>query len=248
MIRRDFLAGAAAAAAPVRPYRFAVLISANAEWKPTKALFPGTGLGKTPYGEWFQATVAGEPVLFVHGGWGKMAAAGSTQYVIDHWNPAVLLNLGTCGGMEGAVKRGATVLAERTVVYDIVEMMGDAEEAISERSVKLDLSWLGGQLPYPVVKTTLVSADRDLDPADVERLRTKYGAVAADWESGSIAYVAQLNRKRVVILRVVTDLVSKTAGEIYGDASQFQDRAGQAMGKIIERLPGWLAHCRSKVY
>ena len=113
--------------------------------------------------------------------------------------------------------------------------------------MKIDLSWLGSELPFPVVRTTLVSADRDLDPGDVGRLRTKYGAVAADWESGSIAYVAQLNGKRVVILRMVTDLVSKSAGEIYGDASLFEDRARQAMGKMMERLPGWLAHCRSSV-
>src|SRR5579871_4523461 len=65
---------------------FAVLISANAEWRAVKPLF-STPIHTSPYGEYFVAKVAEEDVLFFHGGWGKVAAAGSTQYVIDNFHP-----------------------------------------------------------------------------------------------------------------------------------------------------------------
>ena len=34
-------------------------------------------------------------ILFLHGGWGKIAATASAQYAIDRWNPCLLINLGT---------------------------------------------------------------------------------------------------------------------------------------------------------
>ncbi|RPI83169.1 MAG: hypothetical protein EHM41_16570 [Chloroflexi bacterium] len=45
---------------------------------------------------------------------GKISAAASTQYIIDRWNPDLLINLGTCGGFEGCIERGAVVLVEKT--------------------------------------------------------------------------------------------------------------------------------------
>src|SRR5215475_6950096 len=103
--------------------RVAVLISANTEWKVLHETLHDSDQS-SPLGEWFVRSVAGRPVLFFHGGWGKIAAAASTQYVIDRWRPALLVNLGTCGGFVGKASVGDVVLAAKTVVYDIVEAMG----------------------------------------------------------------------------------------------------------------------------
>src|SRR5687767_5033644 len=95
-----------------------VLISAGAEWRVVREHFPEAQSATTPYGEWcaIELPVAGrsEPVAFAHGGWGKIAAAASTQYAVDRWRPRLLINLGTCGGFAGHVARGEVVLAERT--------------------------------------------------------------------------------------------------------------------------------------
>jgi hypothetical protein len=55
---------------------------------------------RSPYGEYFFQHIGDERVLFFHGGLGKVAAAASTQYVIDDFRPANLINIGTCGGVE----------------------------------------------------------------------------------------------------------------------------------------------------
>ncbi len=224
----------------------AVLVSANAEWAAVRELFPEETFQRSPFGEYFfrDFGLPGGPqrrVLVFHGGWGKVAAAASTQYIFDHFDPGFLINLGTCGGFEGAIERGAIVLAARTVIYDIIERMGDPEGAVRDYSVDIDLKWLQGKPPLEIVRGTLVSGDQDLDPAAIDGLKKKYGAAAGDWESGAIAYTAARNGKRVIILRGVTDLVNARGGEAYGKIEVFQAATRSVMKRLFGSLPAWLA-------
>ncbi len=221
-----------------------VLISANVEWQVLRELLPSAEVHPSPLGEWFVRayTVSGKelPVLFFHGGWGKIAAAASTQYVIDRWQPPVLVNLGTCGGFAGAVEKGTVLLVERTVVYDIIEQMGDYDEHIAHYTTNIDLSWLRTPYPQPVTRGLLVSGDRDILPEDIPWLRERFGAMAADWESGAIAWVAAHHHARTLILRGVSDLVSEQGGEAYEDMGVFVEGTRQVLGALLEHLPRWV--------
>jgi adenosylhomocysteine nucleosidase len=225
-----------------------VLISANAEWKVVKDFFPEVEYHPSPYGEWFlhSLPVRGvqNPVVFFHGGWGKISAAGSTQYVVDRWLPDLLVNLGTCGGFEGETQAGEILLVERTLVYDIIEQMGDFDEHIAHYTTSLDLSWLSGELPIPVRGSLLVSADRDLLVEEIPELKRRYQAIAGDWESGAIAFVAARNRKRLLILRGVTDVVGSAGSEAYGNLDYFANATRGILRRLIDSLPGWLALAR----
>lgn len=221
-----------------------IIISADIEWKVLRNLLPSMRIHNSPLGEYFQYTIESLPAehkaIFFHGGWGKISAAASTQFVIDRWKPKLLINLGTCGGFNGRVDRGVIILADRTIVYDIFERMGDLDSHIEKYSTILDLSWLREPYPERVLKTLLISGDRDLDPGEVNELQAKYGAVAGDWESGAIAYVANLNNVPCLILRGVSDLVSESGGEAYEEASMFEDAARVIMNHLIKSLPEWI--------
>ena len=222
-----------------------VLISANSEWRAVCQLLPGAVSQPSPLGEWFSwpIPVAGKslPVLFFHGGWGKIAAAASTQYVIDRWSPDLLVNLGTCGGFEGEIERGTILLVDRTLVYDILEQMGGYADGIAHYTTEIDLSWLGDEFPTPVQRSLLVSADRDLVISEIPGLKKEFGAVAGDWESGAIAWVAQRNGVRLLILRGVSDLVGASGGEAYeGNIEVFRQNALEIMKRLIVALPAWL--------
>ena len=218
-----------------------IIISANIEWRTLLHFFPGVLLQRSPFGDWFETVVTDEPVIFFHGGGGKIAAAASTQYVIDTWRPALLINLGTCGGIAGQIERGTIILVERTVVYDIVEQMTDPQLAIAHFTTSIDLSWLQEPYPQPVVRTLLVSADRDLVAEELPSLQAQFGAVAGDWESGAIAWVAKRNSVRCLILRGVTDLVGPEGGEAYaGNLPVFERGTLQVFEKLIPRLPQWI--------
>lgn len=209
-----------------------------------RLLFPQAEMQPSPYGEWFVQRLGEEdapPVLFFHGGWGKIAAAASTQYVIDGWSPLLLVNLGTCGGFQGQIERGEVLLVERALVYDIIEQMGDFDEHIAHYTTEIDLSWLGeAPYPQPVRRSLLVSGDRDLVVEDIPQLIQRYGAVAGDWESGAIAFVAARNKVRLLILRGVTDLVGSDGGEAYGNIEFFARETEKVMAQLVSALPAWL--------
>jgi len=231
---------AAPPTAPLRP-RTVVLVSADAEWKIVRALVTGVTPSPTPFGEWFTYGVGPrkEPVIFFHGGWGKIAAAGSTQYAVDRWKPRLLVNLGTCGGFRGAIEKGEVLLVDKTVVYDIVEMMGDSAEAIADYTTTLSVP--SGDLPAGVRRGPIVSGDRDLQPADTAVLAKKYGAAAGDWESGAIAWVAHRNATPLLILRGVSDVVGPEGSETYGNLPAFEEGARLIMKRLLDDLPSWLA-------
>lgn len=217
-----------------------VIISAQAEWRAAAAYYPSCLLHESTYGPWFDYDINGVRAVLFHGGWGKIAAAATAQYGIDRWQPDLLVNLGTCGGFLGCVQPGEIVLAEETVVYDIIERMGSAEEALDHYTTRLDLSFLKQPYPLEIRRARLISADRDIDPAEVAYLKSRYHAVAADWESGAIAWVAVRNGLRCLILRGVSDLVGETGGEAYGRYDLFLDRTREIMHQLLDSLPKWL--------
>jgi adenosylhomocysteine nucleosidase len=244
-----------------------VLISANSEWRTVKEILNPADLQSSPMGETFTIHInpgtldigaRDTDVRFFHGGWGKISAAATTQYVIDHYQPDLLVNLGTCGGFEGHIQRGMIILVTRTIVYDIFEQMFDAEEALKHYSTELDLSWLGDDgpqtidhaqssmthRPTSIIRGLLASADRDIILADIPMLVEKHGAVAADWESGAIAWVAKRNGVRCLILRGVTDLVGAAGGEAYGNNEIFQENTKKVLKELIDQLPDWLKKSR----
>jgi adenosylhomocysteine nucleosidase len=228
---------------PAKELRCAVLISANTEWRVVKSLF-SAAIHTSVYGEYFIAEVAYEQVLFFHGGWGKVAAAGSTQYVIDHFHPTRLINLGTCGGVEGRIQRFDVVVPEEVVIYDIEEAMGDSQEAIAEYTTTLPLP---AHLPVPVLKVTMYSADRDLTAAGLREIDGRFRPVVADWESGAIAWVARKNATPLLILRGVTDLVGIEHTEAQGNLPLFETNTARVMQSLIGDLPEWMAVLGDKV-
>jgi len=223
-----------------------VLVSADAEWRVVKEYYPTVDMHTSPFGEWFLIRLPSlsNPIVIAHGGWGKISAASSTQWAIDTWNPQLVVNLGTCGGFAGQVERGEVILVERTLVYDIFEQMGDFDAHIAHYTTNLDLTWLREPYPQAVRRTLLVSGDRDLIVDEILQLHTRYGAVAGDWESGAIAWVAANNNIPCLILRGVTDLVGGEGGEAYeGNIQVFYENTHTVMKSLLDILPMWLDGC-----
>jgi adenosylhomocysteine nucleosidase len=218
--------------------KIVVLISAIAEWEGFKLLFPGSEIEQSPYGESTDLTLDARHLKLYHSGWGKIASAAMMQYVIDRETPDLIVNLGTCGGLEGVVKQGDVILVERTFVYDIVELMGDLDISTYYAS-SLDLSWLAEPYPHPARRGAIASADSDLQPEKIPLLKS-YGALVADWESAAFAWVAKKNKARLLILRGVSDMVSEQGGEAYNNIEIFNQRAKEIMRILFEQLPNWL--------
>lgn len=217
-----------------------VIISAGTEWREVKQYYKPSDILKSPYGEYFEKWIDQKKLIFFQGGWGKISAAASAQYAICHFSPELVINLGTCGGFEGLVNRGDIILATQTLVYDIIEQMGDPEEAIRFYSTDLNLDWIRQPYPLPVRAVRLVSADRDILAEDIPGLKENHTAIAGDWESGAIAWVAERNKLHCLILRGVSDLVSDEGGEAYGSKHVFESGTAMVMKILLDSLPEWV--------
>lgn len=216
-----------------------VLISAGSEWQVVMRILAPEEVQTSPYGETFLHPIGPHQVRFFHAGWGKAASAGGMQYVCDHYSPDLVLNLGTCGGFEGLVGQGEVILVERAFMYDIVELMGEFGSVPAYYATELDLGWLPSDLPHPVLRAAIASADSDLQPERIPRLEAA-GAMAADWESAALAWVARRNGVRLLILRAVSDLVVPGGGEAYGNHALYRQRTEDIMQNLLGQLPDWL--------
>jgi adenosylhomocysteine nucleosidase len=233
-----------------------ILISADAEWSVVKKHYPDAILQLSPFGEWFdgtmnpQPTLSGQepirkltqiPIKLFQGGWGKISAAASTQYVIDTWKPGLLINLGTCGGFLGQVERFDIFIVNETIVYDIYEKMGDTATHIPHYSTKIDLSWCqqANPPPFPLKRSIMVSGDRDLIPGEILELSHRYGASIGDWESGAIAFIARKNNIPLIVFRGVTDLVGNEEGEAYQNISIFTENTEIVMDLLLTHILRW---------
>jgi Nucleoside phosphorylase len=177
------------------PPPFIVLISAEFEWNAVVDLVRPTETRSTPFGAAFFSQLGKHSLLMAHSGWGKTATAAACQHLIDLHQPQLILNLGTCGGLEGRAEVDEILLPEETAMYDIVEGMSAYSEALAYYRIRADLNWLPAKLPPGVRRTRIVSADQDIQPRNVDLIANYFHAPAADWESAAFAWTAAKIRR-----------------------------------------------------
>lgn len=219
---------------------FVVLISADFEWQALLEIFHPSELMNSPLGDYFYHQLGNHSLLFYNSGWGKTRSAAATQLVIERWTPGLIINIGTCGGLDGFAEVGEILLITKTFIYDLIERMADYQEALDYYSAELETDWIGPNLPCNTRRSTIASADQDIDFKNHKLLSETFKVPAADWESAPIAWVARKNETPCLILRGVSDIVKATSSESDNNLSLWQDRTRAIMQKIIADLPFYL--------
>ena len=218
-----------------------VLVSANGEWEAVTAILKPQIIQQSSLGAYFQMEIEGQACLFFHSGWGKIATAASTQYVIDQYRPELIINIGTSGGFSGSSEVGETLLVTETLIYDIVERMDDPVTALNHYRTNNDLSWITHPLPEGTRQARIASADQDIDFRAFNLLTKRHQADAADWETGAFAWVAARNRIPWLALRGVSDLVTPHASETDCGIDLWRSRLDHLMRKILADLPFYIS-------
>ena len=219
---------------------FVVLISANSEWQAALDILQPLDVASSPPGDWFVSRIQGFVLLFFHSGWGKTRSAAATQYVIDRWKPDLVINLGTCGGLEGFTVLGETLLVTNTVMYDVVERMGNRQLAVDYYRGSLNIDWIGDELPANTRRSPLASADQDIDFQNFSVLSEEFAVPAADWESSAIAWELNANNVPGLILRSVSDVITPFGSETDNNHLLWRSRVKGIMQKLLEVLPFYL--------
>lgn len=224
-----------------------ILVSANGEWDAVVSILQPSSLQQSLSGTYFQTRIDGQPCLFFHSGWGKIATAASTQFVIDHYQPDLVINIGTSGGFSGSSEVGEILLVNETLIYDIVERMDDPIVALNHYRTKNDLSWITHPLPAGTRQARIATADQDIDFKAFDLLTKTHQADAADWETGAFAWVAARNQVPWLALRAVSDLVTPLGSETDNGVDLWRSRLDHLMRNILAELPFYFTEFNNNV-
>ncbi|MBQ8538160.1 MAG: 5'-methylthioadenosine/adenosylhomocysteine nucleosidase [Ruminococcus sp.] len=169
--------------------------------------------------KYISGTINGKEVVMTECGIGKVNAAMSTQVMIDHYSPDVIINSGIAGSVSRELKIGDIVISKDCVQHDFDgTQMGDPKGLIQYNDeTRIDI---------PVnadVAQKLFEACRDIENTNVmlariatgdifvaekamrQSIADEFSAVACEMEGGAVAQVCYRNEVPCAVLRCISD-------------------------------------------
>lgn len=175
----------------------------------------------TPF---YQGIIAGQDVILLQSGIGKVNAALSTAVLLNHFQPDVVINTGSAGGFNKDLEVGDIVISTEVRYHDVdatvfgyeygqVPQMPatyKAEERLinlAEKAAKTEIN------AHNIVKGLIATGDSFMsDPERVAFVMTKFPDLqAAEMEAGAIAQVCHRFETPFVIIRSLSDIAGKEA-------------------------------------
>lgn len=163
--------------------------------------------------------INGKKVVMTECGIGKVNAAMSTQVMIDHYNPDVIINSGIAGSVSKTLKIGDIVISKDCVQHDFDgTQMGDPKGLIQYND--------GTRIDIPVSKDIaqkLFDACKDIKDTNVvlgriatgdifvadksmrQSVADEFDALACEMEGGAVAQVCYRNDVPCAVLRCISD-------------------------------------------
>ncbi|HJO95974.1 MAG TPA: 5'-methylthioadenosine/S-adenosylhomocysteine nucleosidase [Victivallales bacterium] len=183
-------------------------ISSDEEWNSVKNIFtvPASHLKQQAFGEYFEQEINDKKCIIYYSGPSKTKASAACQHAIDKWTPEIIYVLGTCGAVSETLNIFDIVMANRTIQYDCQEFIGENTNTFySPMITDINISHVNIDNIKDEIKLGIIgTADRDIDFEGANCLR-KENILAADWESGAISKICDINDVKCIIFRGVSD-------------------------------------------
>lgn len=168
----------------------------------------GRGVTKEPWGSWmlYRGEMWDIPLAVIRSGPGKVAAAAAAQAAVQYLDPALLLSFGVAGCPDPAVELGTPIVA-RTVIDVALSQLVKLPVEIPARfdpTAELTRSFLA--VPGAVGGACLCWEGHVVSPTRQPPVpRVDDGPLAVDWESASVAQVAEMWEVPWGALKIVSD-------------------------------------------
>ena len=198
--------------------------------------------------EFYFGELAGQKVVLLRCGVGKVNAAVATQLLIDRFGVDAVIFTGLAGSLVPHLKRGDVVMSNMVVQHDIdltafgrrpgeipdlarmieadpklVHLAADATEAVIAESDNVRQVTVG----------TIATGDSFVsNPERIRWLQREFGAIVTEMEGGAVGQVCQMNRVPFVVIRVISD---GAGGGAAGEFIMFLDEASDLTCRIVTR-------------
>ncbi len=199
--------------------------------------------------EFHFGNLAGQKVILLRCGVGKVNAAVATQLLIDRFGVKAVIFSGLAGALVPNLRPGDIVISNYVVQYDIdltafgrrpgeipdLARMIEASPALVRAACKAyeDTAEVEPGIGQMLVGTIATGDTFISDKKRIRWLQREFGAVATEMEGGAVGQVCFMNRVPFVIIRVISDTAENTAA---GEYIVFLGEASQLSYKIISHL------------
>jgi adenosylhomocysteine nucleosidase len=225
--------------------RTALIAAMNEELAALLPAIEGVTRGRIGGREFWLGQFAGQPVVAVLSGIGKVAAAITATLLIDHYQVDRMLFLGVAGGLGEDVKVGDVVVADALLQHDMdasplfprheVPLTGlsrfPVDAAFSEAVARGTRAALAGS-PAQVHRGLIVSGDRFVSTAAESRALREMlpSALAVEMEGAAVAQVCHAFGTPLAVVRSISDRADDTA---HVDFPRFLRDVAGPLGRTI---------------
>lgn len=146
-------------------------------------------------------------------GIGKVNSAAMTQYIIDKYNPDLIINSGCAGSLSTNIKIMDVIVSSYVTYHDflptrIMEFSTPENGKITADNslIKLAEKSLNKLDSYNYYIAPIASGDCFVTSENLrDEIKNNTGAYAVDMESASIGHIAKLNKVPFVSIRTISD-------------------------------------------
>jgi adenosylhomocysteine nucleosidase len=202
--------------------------------------------------EFFRGTLEGKPVVLLRCGIGKVNAAVGCALLIDHCKPGMVINTGSAGGIDRALKFGDAVISTGLCYHDVDvtgfnyepgQIPGQsavfpvAESLISRAEAAVQALKAEGLLPDSFNHIRGIIASGDVFVHNPERIdlvrRTFPEVLAVEMEGAAIAHTCTLFSVPFLIIRSLSDIAGRESPTAF---EQFLPTAAKHSAEIVRRI------------
>lgn len=161
-----------------------------------------------------EGTVHGMNIAALYSGVCKVNAAIAAQVLIDHFHTDLIINAGTCGGMEPSLDLFDTVISTESAYHDVasniltgfhpwmesVWFKSDAHLLSLAQSVADRM-----KAKHKIVFGRTVSGEAFIEDDGREAINAQFHPMTVDMETAAVAHVCYANRIPFIAVRCITD-------------------------------------------
>ncbi|WP_375056223.1 5'-methylthioadenosine/S-adenosylhomocysteine nucleosidase [Zobellella sp. DQSA1] len=201
--------------------------------------------------EFYQGTLAGQEVVITRSGIGKVAASIATTLLLERFAPSCVINTGSAGGFDPALRVGDVVVSSEVRFHDVdvtafgyeIGQMAQQPAAFTADAELIELAraCLTEQSGIASTVGLICTGDQFMHrPEQLQKAMADFPAMkACEMEAGAIAQVCHQFRVPFVVVRALSDIAGKEQAESFEAFLEVAARHSSAMVlTMVERMPG----------
>ncbi|MFL1780459.1 5'-methylthioadenosine/S-adenosylhomocysteine nucleosidase [Candidatus Hepatincolaceae symbiont of Richtersius coronifer] len=157
---------------------------------------------------------------------GKAASASTTTLLFSQYKCDIIINVGSCGGLNKAIK-GSIIVSNKAAYCDVdvtafnykLGQMAEQPEAFISSNNFIDYNNLCTFIEnkYSILKGQVITADSFIaDPKIINKIKNMYfNTLAIEMEAAAIAQICYLYNKDFILIKKVSDLADQDAATHY---------------------------------